>query len=86
MFPLTLTYSPASAPHVSHFVVKDVVRLTGRRMGIGLLLSLTLMLAGTGVRGNWFDSEDMQLFDLVEEVNGTFYEFMSLNQVSPSVT
>lgn len=43
---------------------------------------LLLLLMVPDVRGNWlFDSEDMQLFDLVEEVNGTFYEFLNLNQV-----
>lgn len=47
-----------------------------------LPVCLVLVTAGTGVRGNWFDTEDMQLFDLVEEVNGTFYDFMNLNRVS----
>lgn len=51
-----------------------------------LVVCLVLVTAGTGVRGNWFDTEDMQLFDLVEEVNGTFYEFMNLNRVSPAFT
>lgn len=52
-------------------------------MPFSMLVPIFLLLTGcsTGVRGNWFDSEDMQLFDLVEEVNGTFYEFMNLNQV-----
>lgn len=29
---------------------------------------------------SWLNFDDLALFDLIDEVNGTFYEFMSLNQ------
>ena len=48
-------------------------------------IPLALLLLVSGADCSWFDSEDMQLFDLVEEVNGTFYDFMNLNQASATV-
>lgn len=33
---------------------------------------------------SWFNFDDLALFDLIEEVNGTFYEFMSIPQNASS--
>lgn len=39
-----------------------------------------LFLAGFLVSCHAWDSEEMEIFDLVEEINQNFYEFMNLQQ------
>lgn len=48
--------------------------------GVPLLL---IVFSCVGVSGQWFNTEEMELFDLVEEVNGTFYAFMGIEPVCP---
>ena len=50
---------------------------------VAQVILLSLLSAPDEVRGEWFNSEDMELFDLVEEVNGTFYSFLGVEPVSP---
>lgn len=48
-------------------------------MKILLLFVCTLVLSGRVV--GW-DHEELEIFDIVEEVNQNFYELMGINQVS----
>ncbi|KAI1300246.1 DnaJ -like protein subfamily C member 1 [Halotydeus destructor] len=48
-----------------------------------LVLKLcVLFVTGVTVGRAWFDEEQLELFDLVEEVKDNFYEFMELNQTA----
>lgn len=52
------------------------------RFGIAqaILLLISLMLCASNI--NCYESYEMDLFDLVEEVNQNFYEFFGVTQVN----
>ena len=50
-------------------------------MLIRLLLAFVVVVLARPCQA-WYDSEDLEIFDLVEEVKQDFYEFMGLNDVS----
>jgi len=46
-----------------------------------LVIFILLATGLTRCQASWYDAEQMELFDLVEEVKQNFYEFMELNEV-----
>jgi len=48
---------------------------------LAIVLACCLLLGATGGAHAWH-SEELEIFDLVEEVNRNFYEFMGINQTA----
>lgn len=46
-----------------------------------MFLIVLVLLVNTGDVFAW-DSEELEVFDVVEEVNQNFYEFLNISQVS----
>ena len=46
-----------------------------------LIVIVIIVIGAKPSQASWFDAEQLELFDLVEEVKQNFYEFMELNEV-----
>lgn len=59
---------------ICHSIVNSSSKVAFSLFAICIVTSLPHLASAS----SWFNFDDLALFDLIEEVNGTFYEFMSI--------